>query len=308
MKNNLSINPEIITALKHNQPVVALESAVLTHGLPRPVNLEMAAAVESAIRAEGAVPAAIGLLAGRIVVGMTRQEQEELSAAVGARKISRRDLALATSRGLYGGTTVAGTLIIARMAGVRVFATGGIGGVHRNAPFDISADLQELSRNPLVVVCAGAKAILDLPATFEVLESLGVPVTAYQSDILPAFYSRESGLPAPMRCDHPAEIASLARAQWHLGLDNAILVTNPPPVEAALPFAQVEGAIQQAVAEAETAGIHGAALTPFLLERIKELTGGESLRANLALLVNNAKLAAQIAQQLAAGGISDSPL
>jgi pseudouridine-5'-phosphate glycosidase len=304
----LTFTQPVADALRKGLPVLAFESAVITHGLPSPQNLELARSVEAEALSYGVVPATIALLNQRVHIGLTETELLQLAAAVesgqpATRKVSRRDFGITLASGVAGGTTVAGTLIAARAAGIRVFATGGIGGVHRSAPFDVSADLPELARSPLVVVCAGAKAILDLPATFEVLESLGVPVAAYQADRLPAFYSRESGIPAPLRCDSPGEIARLARAQWQLGLENAVLVANPPPAEAALPFAQVERAIQQAVAAAEAAGVHGAALTPYLLERMKELTSGESLRANLALLVNNARLAAQIARELAAPGL-----
>jgi pseudouridylate synthase len=231
-------------------------------------------------------------------VGLNASQLERLAHEEGARKISRRDFGIALARRENGGTTVAGTLIAARLAGIKVFATGGIGGVHRHAPFDVSADLPELARSPLVVVCAGAKSILDLPSTLEVLETMGVAVVGYQTDEFPAFYSRESGLAVTARADSPAEIAELARAQWNLGLESAILVVQPPPSEVALSPAQMEAAIAQALAEAETAQVSGAAMTPFLLNRVSQLSGGASLQANLALLKNNARLAAQVAAAL----------
>ncbi len=299
MDLSMRIHPEIQEALHSHQPLVALETTVITHGLPWPENLQMADSIETAIRAEGAIPATIGVLNGQIIVGMNAQEREALAAAEDARKISRRDLAFVCAQKLSGGTTVAGTLIIARRAGIKVFATGGIGGVHRHAAYDISADLLELSRNPLIVVCAGAKAILDLKATFELLETLGVPVAAYQSDELPAFYSRESSIPAHLRLNSPEEIARLAQAQWQLGLENAILIANPPPEKAALPFEKINPIIEQAIRQAAEKGIEGSDMTPYLLEQMKILTGGDSLRANLALLENNARLGAQIARAAA---------
>jgi pseudouridylate synthase len=277
---------------------VALESAVITHGLPRPDNLTLAQSLERVVREHGAVPATVGLLDGRVCVGLSASQLERLAHEEGARKISRRDFGIALARRENGGTTVAGTLIAARVAGIKVFATGGIGGVHRHAPFDVSADLPELARSPLVVVCAGAKSILDLPSTLEVLETMGVAVVGYQTDEFPAFYSRESGLAVTARADSPAEIAELARAQWNLGLESAILVVQPPPSEVALSPSQMEAAIAQALAEAETAQVSGAAMTPFLLNRVSQLSGGASLQANLALLKNNARLAAQVAAAL----------
>ncbi len=285
-------------ALRSGFPVVALKSAVITHGLPRPENLQLAQALEQEVRAQKATPATVGMLDGKVVIGLSQLEIERLSHADRTRKISRRDFGIAVARGESGGTTVAGTLIAARAAGIRVFATGGIGGVHRDAPFDVSADLPELSRSPLVVVCSGAKSILDLPATVEVLETLGVPIIGYQTDHFPAFFSSDSGLPVNVRVDSPSEVVQIARAQWEMGLESAVLVVQPPPDEVAIPHAQIENVIQQALNEAEENAIHGAALTPFLLDRVNQLSGGASLQANLALLRSNARLAAQIAAAL----------
>lgn len=289
---------EVAVALRSGQPVVALESTVITHGLPRPENLQLAQALEQEVRDQGAIPATVAVLDGKIHVGLTAGDLSRLSNEDGARKISRRDFGIALARKENGGTTVAGTLIVARMAGIRVFATGGIGGVHRHSNFDISADLPELGRSPLVVVCAGAKAILDLPATLEVLETQGVPVVGYQTDEFPAFYSRESGLPVNQRIDTPGEAAQIARANWELGMQNAVLVVQPPPQEAALHADQIEAVIDQALKEAEEQKISGSKVTPFLLDRVSVLSGGASLQANLALLRNNARLAAQIAAAL----------
>ncbi len=300
--NNLSphtvIHPDVARAIQAGYPVVALESAVITHGLPRPENLELALSLEQEIRDQGVVPATIAILDGKIHIGLTRAQLERLAAEPGARKISRRDFGIAIARGECGGTTVCGTLIAAHSAGIKVFATGGIGGVHRGSTFDISADLPELSRRPLVVVCAGAKAILDLPNTLEYLETCGVPVIGYQTDEFPAFYSCKSGLAVNFNAQAPAEIAAIARAQWTQGLENAVLVGNPPPAESALPAEQIEIVIQQAFADANEAGIHGAAMTPFLLDRVNQLSHGASMETNLALLRNNARLAAQIAREL----------
>lgn len=289
------LSQEIAQARQLGLPMVALESAVITHGLPRPENLNLARQMESVIRSHEAIPATIALIDGYVHVGLSPIELENLADATTARKISRRDYAVALAKKEYGGTTVAGTLIAAHAAGIRVFATGGIGGVHRNAPFDVSADLPELARTPMIVVCAGAKAILDLPATMEYLETSGVPVIGFQTDELPAFYSRSSGLPVTACVDSAQEIAKMARIHWEMGMQSALLVVQPPPADAALPGAQVERMILQALVEAEDKHIRGAATTPYLLERVSELSGGASLRANLALLRNNARLAAQIA-------------
>jgi pseudouridylate synthase len=294
----LYIHPEVLEAERKGKPIVALESAVITHGLPRPQNLELAIAMEHEVRSVGAIPATVALLDGQVKIGLTGEELTRLANENNTRKISRRDFALGIARKECGGTTVAGTMIAAQLAGLQVFATGGIGGVHRGSNWDVSADLPELGHTPMVVVCAGAKAILDLPATLEYLETMGVAIIGYQTDEFPAFYSRESGLPVNLKVETPEEIAAIARAQWKIGLQNAILVVNPPPAEAAIPAQQIEGAIQQAVKEAEKNGVHGAALTPFLLSRMGQLTDGASLTTNLALLLNNAHLAAQIAMAL----------
>jgi len=286
---------EVAHARAANTPIVALETTVVTHGLPKPDNLNLARDMEAQVRARGATPATIGVLNGQIHIGVTPQQLAQLADAHPLRKISRRDFAIAIARQESGGTTVAGTMIAAHAAGIRVFATGGIGGVHRGAPFDISTDLQELSRTPVIVVCAGAKSILDLPATLEVLETLGVPVVGYQTDEFPAFYARSSGLPLTMRADTPQEAAAIAKAHWNLGLGSAILVTVPPPAKTALPAGEMEAAVDQALADAQEQGIRGQAVTPFLLARVSELTGKASLRANLDLLLNNARLAAEIA-------------
>jgi pseudouridylate synthase len=289
---------EVARAVNSGEPIVALESAVITHGLPRPENLQLALALEKVVRENGAVPATVGLLDGKVHVGLEEGQIRRLAEEDGGRKISRRDFGIAIARKENGGTTVAGTLIAARLAGLRVFATGGIGGVHRNAPFDVSADLPELAHSPLVVVCAGAKSILDLPATVEYLETVGVPVLGYKTDAFPAFYARESGLPVNVRVETPQAIAEIARAHWDMGLEAALLVVQPPPPEAALPYEQIEQVIAKALSEAAEKKISGAAVTPFLLDRVSRLSGGSSLQANLALLRNNARLAAQIASAL----------
>lgn len=276
-------------------PRVALESTVLTHGLPRPQNLQLARDMERIVRENGAEPVTIAVLDGEIRLGLTDAELERLAFAEPVRKVSRRDFATAQVKKECGGTTVAATMLIAQRAGIKVFATGGIGGVHEVGTLDISADLQALASTPMIVVCAGAKAILDLPATLEALETLSVPVIGYQVDEFPAFYSRQSGLPVSARLDSPAEIVQLARAHWDLGMTTSVLVCQPLPSEEEIPLEKINAAIQQARREGHEGGIHGQALTPFLLSRLAELTGGESLRANLALLLNNARLAAQIA-------------
>lgn len=292
-------SPEVSQARTQNGPIVALETTVVTHGLPYPQNINLAVDMESEIRAHGAIPATIGILDGLIRVGMNRDDLEQLVAAKPLHKISRRDYAPVLAKGQSGGTTVAGTLIAAHAAGIKVFATGGIGGVHRQPAFDISADLPELAQRPVIVVCAGAKAILDLPATVEYLETMGVPIVGYQTDELPAFFSRTSGLPVSTRADSPDEVAAIAQAHWGLGLSSAILVTVPPPENAALPAEDVQAAIEQALAEAQDQGVRGQEATPFLLSRVSQLTGQESLKANLSLLLNNARVAAQIAVAMA---------
>jgi pseudouridylate synthase len=301
LNSNYLLTPEIQHALASGGPIVALESTVITHGLPFPENLQLAQDMEAEVRQNGATPATIAVLDGQIHIGLEPTHLERLAQGhTGAfRKISSRDFAPALAQKASGGTTVAGTLVAAQAAGIRVFATGGIGGVHRDAPFDVSADLPQLGHSPVVVVCAGAKSILDLPATIEVLETLGVPVVGYQTDEFPAFYVHGSGQPVSARANDPAEAAAIARTHWNLGLNSAVLVANPPPLETSLPNEQVNTVIEQALAEAQAQHIHGQAVTPFLLSRVSQLTGGASLRANLALLRNNARLAAQIAQHLA---------
>lgn len=295
---DIVISDTVARALHEKLPVVALESTVITHGLPYPENATLAKDMEMEISESGAIPATIGVLDGRICVGLDDEQLDQLAKPGTSHKISSRDLAAAVIKGWSGGTTVAGTMAVSSKVGIRVFATGGIGGVHRNAPFDISADLPQLARTPIIVVCAGAKAILDLPATVEYLETAGVPVVGYQTDEFPAFYSRESGLPVGVSLDTPMEIARLATAHWKLGAESAILVVHPLSVEEALNSKAVEKEIQQALKEMQQSGIHGQQVTPYLLKRVTELTGGASMKANLALLRNNAHLAAEISKAL----------
>lgn len=299
--DTLQLHPDIAAALQEHRPVVALESTVITHGLPYPANLETARAMEAAVRAGGATPATIAILGGTVQVGLTEAQLAYLAKRPpgSVRKCSRRDLPLALARSEDGATTVAGTMLLAHAAGIEVFATGGIGGVHRGRPHDVSADLSELGRTPVTVVCSGAKSILDLPLTLEVLETNGVPVIGFGTDELPAFFARSSGLPVDARMDHAEEVAAAIRARRRLGLQSGILVTVPTPEEAALDGEASEALIQQATAEAEAAGVHGAATTPWLLQRIAVLSEGRSLRANVALLQNNGATAAAIAAALA---------
>ncbi|NLN70612.1 MAG: pseudouridine-5'-phosphate glycosidase [Chloroflexi bacterium] len=294
------LSSDLLHARNLGLPVVALESAVITHGLPHPHNLALARDVEAEVRAQGATPATIALLEGKVHVGMSEAQITALGEMEETRKISLRDFGIALSGKLSGGTTVAATLFAAEKAGIRVVATGGIGGVHRGSVFDISTDLVQLGRSPLVVVCAGAKAILDLPATREVLETQGVPVIGYGTNELPGFFTRTSGLPVDLRVDTPEAAAQIALSAWEAGLQRAVLLVVPPPVELAMPADEMETAIQRALKEAHTAGFRGAAVTPFLLQRVNELTGGESLRVNLALLKNNARVAAQVAKAMGA--------
>lgn len=295
-KGYFSILPEVAQALKLGKPIVALESTVITHGLPYPENIKLASEQETEIRELGCIPATIAIVNGKICIGLDPSQLDLLVHAEDVLKISVRDIAPAVEAHKSGGTTVAGTLAIAQTAGIRVFATGGIGGVHRQAPFDISADLAQLAQAQLVVVCAGAKAILDIPATLEVLESYGVPVIGYQTDEFPAFYSTSSGLPVSARADSAEEVARLAQTHWDLGLTGSILVAVPPPADLALKSEVVELAVQRALEEAQEKHVHGQAVTPFLLHRVSQLTGGSSLQANLGLLRNNARVAAKIAQ------------
>ncbi len=296
----LTFSPEVQAARAAGQPVVALESTIITHGMPWPQNVDMARTVEADIRAGGAVPATIAIMDGRIHIGLTEAQLQRLAQSTDVLKLSRADLAVALATGRTGATTVAATMICAALAGIEVFATGGIGGVHRGAEtsFDISADLQELAETRVTVVAAGAKAILDLPKTLEVLETLGVPVIAYGQDSLPAFWSRTSGLRAPLRLDSPAEIAASHRMRARLGLPGGQLIANPIPAADEIPAATLAPLIAQAIAEADAQNIAAKDVTPFLLARIYTLTEGASLTANLALVRNNARLAAGIATAL----------
>ena len=295
--------PEVADALAARRPVVALESTIITHGMPYPANVETARAVEADVRREGAVPATIAVLSGSVHVGLGDDDLERLARATDVRKLSRADLAFAIAAGETGSTTVAATMILARVAGIAVFATGGIGGVHRGAEssFDVSADLEELARTAVIVVCAGAKAILDLPKTLEVLETRGVPVIGYGTNGFPAFWSRDSGLAAPLRADDPATIARAQAARVALGLDGGALVANPIPHEHEIDRDTVERWIGDALDAAAREGIHGKDVTPFLLSRVLDVSGGRSLEANVALIRSNARLAARIAAACAAG-------
>ena len=294
----LTLAPEVAQALTDRRPVVALESTLIAHGLPYPRNLETALALEETVRAHGAVPATIAVLHGVPRVGLAEGDLTRLARAGEVRKLSRRDLAIAVAQGADGATTVAATMFIAAAAGIAVFATGGIGGVHRAQPFDVSADLPELAETPVVVVCAGAKAILDLPLTLEWLETHGVPVLGYGTDEFPAFYARSSGLPIDGRVDSPADVVAVVRAQRRMGLRGGVLVAVPAPEGSAMARPVVEAAIEAALADASARELHGKEITPFLLARIAELTEGESLQTNVALLRNNAAVAAQIAAAL----------
>ena len=298
LKIELINSSEVIEAKKNLSPVVALESTVLTHGLPRPQNLQLAHDMERAIRDEGATPAAVGFLDGCLHIGLSETELDRLANEKEVYKVGPRDFATVISQRASGGTTVAGTMLACKHVNIKVFATGGIGGVHRESSFDISADLQALGTIPMIVVCAGAKAILDLPATLEYLETMSIPVVGYGTDEFPAFYSRESGLDVSVKLDTPQEIADFAKAHWNTGLQSAVLVANPIPSADAIPKSEMEPIIEQASKEAQEKQIHGKELTPFLLQRISELTKGKSMAANLSLLLNNARLAARVAQAL----------
>ena len=293
-------SPAVSAALKAGKPVVALESTIITHGMPWPQNVETARRVEAAVRDEGAEPATIAVVDGVIHAGLGDAQLEAMGQATGFLKLSRADLGYAIATKKNGSTTVAATMIAADRAGIRVFATGGIGGVHRGAEktYDISADLQELARTPVCVVCAGAKAILDLPKTLETLETLGVSVVGFGTDEFPAFWSRKSGLAAPLRLDSAADIAALIRARLELRLDGGVLVGNPIPLADEIAASEINPAIEAAVDEADATGVSGKALTPFLLSRMLDLTQGRSLKANIALVENNARLAARIAAAL----------
>jgi pseudouridine-5'-phosphate glycosidase len=299
----LDLHPEVAAALAAGRPVVALESTIISHGMPWPQNAETALALEAEVRTHGAVPATCAILDGRLKAGLARDEIERLGrGGHELAKVSRRDMPILLARGGTGATTVAATMIIAALAGIRVFATGGIGGVHRGAElsFDISADLQELARTPVAVVCAGAKSVLDIRLTLEYLETHGVPVIGYRTDSLPAFFSRDSGFGVDVRLDEPDEIARVMRAKWDLGLAGGLVVANPIPAEHAVPPDVVDRAIDQALADARAQGISGKSVTPFLLARVNTLTAGHSLLGNIQLVLNNARLAAAVAVAYAA--------
>ena len=301
MNKYLDIAPEVQQALSEGRPVVALESTIISHGMPYPKNVETALLVEQTIRDNGAVPATIAVIGGRLKAGLSREQIEYLGkAGRQVAKASRRDLPALVARKADGATTVATTMIIAHMAGIGIFATGGIGGVHRGAEttMDISADLEELAQTPVMVVCAGAKSILDLGLTLEYLETKGVPVIGYGTEELPAFYTRKSGFGVDYRVDSPEELAGFFRAQRELGYKGGMLVTNPIPEEYAMDKAVIDAAIEQALNEAQAQGIHGKETTPFLLAKVVELTGGDSLESNIKLVLNNAKVAAQTAKLL----------
>ena len=302
MNKHLDIAPEVAQALQEGKPVVALESTIISHGMPYPKNVETALLVEQTIRDHGAVPATIAVIGGRLKAGLSREEIEYLGkTGRGVAKASRRDLPALVARGADGATTVATTMIIAHMAGIKIFATGGIGGVHRGAEvtMDISADLEELTQTPVMVVCAGAKAILDLGLTLEYLETKGVPVIGYGTEELPAFYTRKSGFGVDFRADSPEELAAIYAAQRDMDYKGGMLVTNPIPEEYSMDKAVIDAAIEKALAEAAEQGIHGKETTPFLLAKIVELTGGDSLESNIRLVLNNAALAARTAVCLA---------
>ncbi len=301
MNAYLDISPEVKAALDAGRPVVALESTIISHGMPYPRNVETALLVEKTIRDNGAIPATIAVIGGRLKAGLSHEEIEYLGkTGRGVAKASRRDLPALVARKADGATTVATTMIIAHMAGINIFATGGIGGVHRGAEvtMDISADLEELAQTPVMVVCAGAKSILDLGLTLEYLETKGVPVVGYGTEELPAFYTRESGFGVDYRVDSPEELAAMFRAQRELGYKGGMLVTNPIPAEYAMDKKTIDAAIDRALADARAQGIHGKETTPFLLARVVELTGGDSLESNIKLVLNNAMVAAQTAREL----------
>jgi pseudouridine-5'-phosphate glycosidase len=293
--NSILVDAGVKRALSRSAPVVALESTVITHGLPAPQNLGLARRMEAEVRAAGAVPATIALLDGAIRVGLSQADLERLAKLSAPMKLGRRELAAAVTKGWSGGTTVAATMQIASAAGIRILATGGIGGVHREDPTDVSGDLPALAEIPMLVVSAGIKAILDLPATLEKLETFSVPIVGYQTDEFPAFYCRGSGRAVTLRLDSPGEVAAFARSHWRLGNRSGILIANPIPGADEIPQAVIEPILSQASEAARQQGVHGPGLTPFLLERVRQATKGRSVEANLALLLNNATVAAQIA-------------
>ncbi|SKA98246.1 pseudouridine-5'-phosphate glycosidase [Caloramator quimbayensis] len=298
LEKYLVISDEVKEAIDKKKPVVALESTIISHGMPYPQNVETALSVEKIVRENGAVPATIAIIGGKLKAGLSRDEIEYLGKK-GREiiKVSRRDIPYIVSKGLDGATTVASTMIIAALSGIKVFATGGIGGVHRGAQetFDISADLQELANTNVAVVCAGAKSILDLGLTLEYLETLGVPVVGYKTDELPAFYTRKSGFKVDYRLDTPKEIADMLKVKWELNLKGGVIIANPIPKEYEMDYEIINKAIEDAIAEAKEKGIKGKETTPFLLAKVKEITGGKSLESNIQLVFNNAKLSAQIA-------------
>jgi pseudouridine-5'-phosphate glycosidase len=299
MQNNLlHISPEIERALSHGRPVVALESTVIAHGLPRPLNFEVANRLEQIVSDAAAVPATVAIIDGVIQIGLSDEQLRRIAQSDKVKKISTRDLALAVAKGWTGATTVASSIWIAHRAGIKVFATGGIGGVHRHPPFDVSADLPELARTPIVVVCSGAKIVLDLAATREWLETHGITVVGYQCDEFPAFYSRSSGLPVDVRVDLPGEIKEILDAQRSLSVDPALLVTVPVPGEAEVPSEQLQQTLLRALSDAESEKISGRDVTPFLLSRMAQKSDGATLKANIALLENNVRVAADIAANL----------
>lgn len=301
LKKYLDIKPEVKEALDKGKGVVALESTIIAHGMPYPKNVETALNAEKIIRDKGAIPATVAILNGRLKVGLTKEEIEYLGRAENVIKTSRRDIPFIVAQELDGATTVAGTMIISELAGIKVFATGGIGGVHRGAEisFDISADLEELANTNLAVVCAGAKSILDIGLTLEYLETAGVPVVGFRTDELPAFYTRRSGFGVDYRIDEAEELAKVLKAKWDLKLDGGMVVANPIPEEHGMDFDLINKAIKDALVEAEKQGIKGKESTPFLLSKVKDITGGDSLEANIQLAYNNARLGAELAVELA---------
>ena len=299
MNRYLDLSPEVREALENNKPVVALESTIISHGMPYPKNVQTAVAVENTIRQNGAVPATIAIIKGRLKVGLTPDELEYFGKkGMAITKTSRRDIPVIVSKGEDGATTVAATMMIAAMAGIQVFATGGIGGVHRGAEttMDISADLDEFTKTPVLVVCAGAKAILDLNLTMEYLETKGIPVFCYQTNELPAFYTRKSGIKAPFRADSPEELAGIWNTKNELGIQGGFIVANPIPEEFSMDLVRINAAIDEAITEMNRLGIHGKETTPYLLDKVQKLTGGDSLESNIKLVLNNAALAAKIAK------------
>ena len=300
--NSYQVDQIIIEALRNNKAVVALESTVITHGLPYPENLQLALDMEKTIINLGATPATISVIKGKVNIGTSLEDLEFIAQSKNLKKISIRDFGPAAAKEDSGGTTVAGTLAAANLAGIKVMATGGIGGVHRRSKHDISTDLIQLSRTPMILVCAGAKSILDLPATLEKLETLGIPVIGYKTNEFPAFYSKHSGLPVSAKADSSKEVVKIAQAHWKLGLQSTILVVAPPPDDIALDHLELEAVINEALDELEDKNIKGQAVTPYLLNAVKEKTNGKSLIANLGLLTNNASTAAQIAVDLAGTG------